>query len=182
MGRHSTWRLPHEGRQEARRLQDVQRSWTLLSPAPPGPGPPSFLTQSMTNTSLAPESLVTLSLTFSQSLKAPLSIPSTTDLTAQAKYSRKGCTSYCCKRPRFIQVHKGKIFHPPLQYFKDNRSHLIFLDSKIAVAHNYKLINRELYLGIPNLAYPDMLHWTASTTPLSDILIIICEIEYGHVT
>ena len=50
----------------------MQRNWALLSPAPLGPGPPSLLlvTESITNTSLAPASLVFLGLTFSQFLKA----------------------------------------------------------------------------------------------------------------
>ena len=53
VGRNSTWR-PSKRRQDAERAQEVQRSWALFSFTPPGPGLPSLLAKSVTNTSLAP--------------------------------------------------------------------------------------------------------------------------------
>lgn len=44
-------------RQQAQKLQDVPKSWTLRSPAPPGPGPPSLLIESVTSTSVAGPSI-----------------------------------------------------------------------------------------------------------------------------
>ena len=45
-------------RQAAQRAQEVQRSWALFSSTPPGPGLPSLLAKSVTNTSLAPATLI----------------------------------------------------------------------------------------------------------------------------
>ena len=57
VGRNSTWR-PSKRRQDAERAQEVQRSWALFSFTPPGPGSPSLLAKSVTNTSLAPATLI----------------------------------------------------------------------------------------------------------------------------
>lgn len=83
--------------QEAQRAQDVQRSWTPLSPAPP------LLARSMTNISLAPASSVSLGLILCLSLKALLPIPSTTQQKREGGY---GYTSQGCERPHLAQIHK----------------------------------------------------------------------------